>query len=293
MNRKNLTNSESFCVAALYRFVSFENPADLCSRVKKLCASLDIRGTLIIAEEGINGTVSGSDAAIGELVGYLKNLPGCAEMDVKYSRAATQPFGRMKVKLKREIVTLGVEGVDPVGKVGTYVEPLDWNAVISDPEVILVDTRNDYEVAIGTFRGAINPQTRSFRDFPQWLARARETWEAEGKAAPKIAMFCTGGIRCEKSTALARNMGCEEVYHLKGGILKYLEEVSVEQSLWQGNCFVFDDRISVAHGLAPTDDAICRECGHPYSLQDVHVCMTEKSYKADQKKAAPKGGGKF
>ncbi|MCB2014899.1 MAG: rhodanese-related sulfurtransferase [Sphingobium sp.] len=260
------------CVAALYKFVTFPDPTALRAELADLCIGLDLRGTLIVAGEGINGTISGTGTAITALVDALRALPGCADMDVKYSHAKTQPFGRMKVKLKREIVTLGMDGVDPVGNVGTYVEPRDWNALISDPDTIVIDTRNDYEYGIGTFSGAINPETHSFREFPQWFEQARQQWEEGGKGSVKIAMFCTGGIRCEKSTAMARAMGCEDVYHLKGGILRYLEEVPEAESLWRGNCFVFDDRVSVTHGLALTDDVTCQDCGRPYNRNEDHSC---------------------
>ena len=272
MDEVSNINRTGLCVAALYKFVTFPDPAALRAELAALCTTLDLCGTLIVAGEGINGTVSGTRPAIAALIDTLRALPGCADMDVKYSHAKTPPFGRMKVKLKREIVTLGIDGVDPVGNAGTYVEPQDWNVLISDPDTILIDTRNDYEYGIGTFSGAINPETHSFREFPQWFEQARRQWEEGGKAAPKIAMFCTGGIRCEKSTAMARAMGCEDVYHLKGGILRYLEEVPEGESLWRGNCFVFDDRVSVTHGLALTDDIICQDCGRPYNRSEDHSC---------------------
>ena len=261
-------------MAALYHFTDVAEPAALQAELREFCASAGICGTLILAPEGINGTVAGTQAAVSRLIDHLRRVPGCADMDVKYSRAVTQPFGKMKVKVKPEIVTLGMDGVDPVHNAGVYVEPKDWNALIADPHTILIDTRNDYEVALGTFAGAINPETRSFRQFPGWFEQMREQWENEGDSARprKIAMFCTGGIRCEKSTAMARAMGCEEVYHLKGGILKYLEEISPEESLWQGNCFVFDERVSVTHGLALTDDVICQKCGHAHAAGDDHIC---------------------
>ena len=236
------------------------------------CRALDICGTLLLAAEGINGTVAGAPEAIEQLIGWLRLLPGCAEMEVKYSVAHDRPFGRMKVKLKREIVTMGVEGIDPVQHAGLYVEPQDWNDLLARPDVILIDTRNDYEVEIGSFAGAINPEIQNFRQFPGWFTALRDQWAEEGRKAPAIAMFCTGGIRCEKSTAFARSIGCEEVYHLKGGILKYLEEVPAGESLWQGNCFVFDERVSVGHGLALTQDRQCADCGRAYGPQDKHRC---------------------
>ncbi|OYW87915.1 MAG: hypothetical protein B7Z20_03850 [Sphingobium sp. 32-64-5] len=223
-------------------------------------------------DEALELAGEGEMEQVERLVGWLRDLPGCADMDVKYSTATRRPFARMKVKLKREIVTMGVEGVDPVREAGRYVEPRDWNALLARPDVILIDTRNDYEVEIGSFAGAINPDIQNFRQFPQWFTQLREQWEREGKAAPAVAMFCTGGIRCEKSTAFARSLECEEVYHLKGGILKYLEEIPAGQSLWRGHCFVFDERVSVGQGLALTQDRMCADCGHPYDPAAGHDC---------------------
>lgn len=260
------------CVAALYQFTRIDDPAALRGSVMEQCRALDIRGTLLLAQEGVNGTVAGEAEQVEQLVGWLRGLPGCADMDVKYSAATRWPFARMKVKLKREIVTMGVEAVDPVRDAGHYVEPRDWNALLAREDVILIDTRNDYEVELGSFAGAINPKIRNFRQFPEWFAQWREQWAEEGRAAPAVAMFCTGGIRCEKSTAFARSLGCGEVYHLKGGILKYLEEIPPQQSLWQGNCFVFDERVSVGQGLAPTQDRMCADCGHPYDPAAGHDC---------------------
>lgn len=259
-------------IAALYRFARFDDPTALRAEIRAWCAELYIRGTLLLAREGINGTVSGGEAAIDTLITRLRTLPGCADLEVKYAWVDGHPFGRMKVKLKREIVTMNAGEVDPARNAGLYVEPQDWNALISDPDTILIDTRNDYEVAIGSFAGAIDPAIRNFSEFPGWLAREQARWAAEGRAAPKVAMFCTGGIRCEKSTALARTMGIDEVYHLKGGILRYLEEVPENQSLWQGNCFVFDERVSVGHGLEPSGDRMCASCGWPYHMGEAHHC---------------------
>ncbi|MGE4430008.1 MAG: rhodanese-related sulfurtransferase [Sphingobium sp.] len=259
-------------VAALYRFTRIDDPAALREPVMEQCRALDICGTLLLAREGLNGTVAGQAEQVERLIGWLRGLPGCAEMDVKYSVATQRPFARMKVKVKREIVTMGVEGVDPARHAGHYVEPRDWNALLERQDVIVIDTRNDYEVEIGTFAGAVNPNIRNFRQFPAWFTQMRDQWEREGKAAPAVAMFCTGGIRCEKSTAFARSLGCEEVYHLKGGILKYLEDIPAQQSLWQGNCFVFDERVSVGQGLALTQDRMCAQCGHPYDPATGHDC---------------------
>ena len=235
------------CVAALYQFTTFPDREAVRAPLLALCRDMGIRGTLLIAHEGINGTIAGSDDGIAAVVAHIRKLPGCGDIAVKYSRANAMPFGKMLVKLKKEIVTMGVPGVDPRHVVGTYVEPRDWNALISDPGTVLIDTRNDYEVAIGQFAGAIDPQTPTFRDFPAWF-RARR---AELGQAPRVAMYCTGGIRCEKSTAFLKSEGIEQVFHLKGGILKYLEDIPEKESLWRGQCFVFDERVSVGHGLEP------------------------------------------
>jgi UPF0176 protein len=217
-----------------------------------------IRGTLLLASEGINGTVAGTHAAIDALLDHLKNDPRLAELDYKRSYADSNPFYRTKVRLKKEIVTLGVHGIDPRHSVGTYVEPKDWNDLISDPETLLIDTRNDYEVGIGTFRNAINPKTESFREFPGYVEK-----NLDPSKQKKVAMFCTGGIRCEKSTAYLKELGFEKVYHLKGGILKYLEEVPENESMWQGECFVFDNRVSVGHNLESGLYDQCHACRMP------------------------------
>lgn len=252
-------------VAALYRFVAFDAPGDLQPLVQAECDAGGIKGTILLANEGINGTIAGTPDAIDAVVAFLRALPGCAELDVKYSHANELPFYRMKVRLKKEIVTLGVDGIDPKREVGTYVQPEDWNALISDPDTVLIDTRNDYEVAIGTFEGAVDPRTKAFRDFPAWFRENREEL-AQGKT--KFAMFCTGGIRCEKSTAFLKAEGIDEVYHLEGGILRYLETVPEEQSKWQGECFVFDERVSVKHGLELGEMELCHACRRPISVED-------------------------
>ncbi len=254
-------------VAALYRFASFENPAVIQPEILELCQNHSIKGTILIAGEGINGTIAGKAAGIDAVVAAIRALPGCAELDVKYSHADEMPFYRMKVKLKREIVTMGVDGIDPKREVGTYVLPEDWNALISDPDTILIDTRNDYEVAIGTFDGAIDPRTKSFRDFPAWFREHRDELTA-GASQPKFAMFCTGGIRCEKSTAFLKAEGIDDVFHLEGGILRYLETVPEANSKWSGECFVFDDRVSVKHGLEIGDKELCRACRRPITDED-------------------------
>lgn len=255
------------CVAALYQFTQFDDCVAIRSALLGVCRSHQIKGTLLLAREGINGTVAGADAAIAALISEIRTLPGCAAIEVKYSRAAAMPFHRMKVRLKAEIVTMGQPAIDPLSETGHYVAPQDWNALIAEPGTILIDTRNDYEVAIGTFTGAIDPKTASFRDFPAWFRAQREELLGQGKP-PKVAMFCTGGIRCEKSTAFLKAEGIDEVYHLQGGILKYLETVPPEQSRWQGECFVFDARVAVGHGLSPGNHALCHACRRPVSPAD-------------------------
>lgn len=257
------TPSTSFRVAALYRFCRLERFEALREPLIGRCRQEGIKGTLLLAPEGINGTVAGSEAGISALVAYLEAIPEFHGLEVKYSGSASMPFHRMKVRLKREIVTMGVTTVDPLQSVGTYVQPADWNALISDPDTVVVDTRNGYEVKLGTFAGAVDPQTASFREFPQWVEDHRA--ELDGK---KVAMFCTGGIRCEKATAYVKSLGIDNVFHLKGGILKYLEEVPVTDSLWQGECFVFDERVSVGHGLVEGDAELCRACRFPLTAED-------------------------
>ncbi|MGR3320882.1 MAG: oxygen-dependent tRNA uridine(34) hydroxylase TrhO [Pseudooceanicola sp.] len=247
-----------FTVAALYHFTRFEDPDALRPALRDVCEAGGVRGSLLIAAEGINGTIAGPRAGIDAVLAHIRALPGCDDLEWKESTAADMPFGRMKVRLKKEIVTMGQPDVDPRAKVGHYVEPAEWNALISAPDVAVIDTRNDYEVAIGTFEGAVDPETVSFRDFPAWWEANRERFHNK-----RIAMFCTGGIRCEKSTNWLMSQGVEEVYHLKGGILKYLEEVPEAESLWQGECFVFDGRVSVGHGLKEGPHELCHACRHP------------------------------
>lgn len=258
---------EPLLVAALYRFARFEDPAGLRAPLERLCREQGVRGTLLLAREGINGTIAGPSAGIGKVVEHIRLLPDCADLDVKFSSAAAMPFHRMKVRLKREIVTMGEPDIDPRASVGTYVEPQDWNALIADPDTIVIDTRNDYEVAVGTFERAIDPRTASFREFPEWFRRERDRLTGAGKPV-KVAMFCTGGIRCEKSTAFLKQEGIAEVYHLKGGILKYLETVPEERSLWRGECFVFDQRVTIGHGLAQGTYMLCHACRRPISAED-------------------------
>jgi UPF0176 protein len=251
-------------IAALYQFAPFDDPSSLQEPLLALCRAKAIRGTILLAGEGINGTIAGEEGDVAAVLAHIRTLPGCAALDVKYSYASSPPFLRMKVRIKREIVTLGVPGIDPARNAGRHVDAADWNALISDPEVIVIDTRNDYEVGIGSFAGAINPGTTSFSDFPAWFQAMRSQLPDN----PRVAMFCTGGIRCEKSTAYLRAQGIEDVSHLKGGILKYLETVPAEDSLWQGECFVFDQRVSVGQGLAPGGHDLCHACRMPLSVAD-------------------------
>ena len=253
----------SIVVAALYRFVRLADYQELRKPLLKKMRCLEVRGSLLLAIEGINGTVAGSRQGIDALLEYLRADPRLADLEVKESFCDQPPFRRSRVRLKKEIVTMGVEGIDPNHAVGTYVDPADWNELISDPSVTLIDTRNDYEVAIGTFEGAINPDTETFGEFPDYVDQ-----NLDPSKHKKVAMFCTGGIRCEKSTALLKEKGFDEVYHLKGGILKYLELVPEEESKWQGECFVFDDRVAVGHGLDVGQHKMCYACGWPVSAED-------------------------
>ncbi|WP_425408639.1 rhodanese-related sulfurtransferase [Hyphococcus sp.] len=252
-------------VAAFYKFTSLPDYARYQAPLHAAAHNAGIRGTILLAPEGVNGTIAGPHAGVGAVLEFLKSMPGCAELEWKESYAVENPFLRMKVRLKKEIVTMGVTGIEPEKSHEHYVEPQDWNKVISDPDTIVIDTRNDYEVSIGTFEGAINPETKSFRDFPVWFRKFRE--ENQFK---KVAMFCTGGIRCEKSTAFLRSEGIDEVVHLRGGILKYLETVPEEKSKWRGECFVFDDRVSVGHDLAPGSYDMCHACRQPITQDDKH-----------------------
>ena len=247
-----------YVVAALYKFTHLERLDELRTHLLDAAAVADTCGSLLIAPEGINGTIAGSRAGIDAMLDTIRAIPGCADIEHKESAAHDRPFARMKVRIKREIVTMGVPGLNPDDGVGTYVPPSEWNALISAPDVVLVDTRNDYEVAIGTFDGAINPGTASFGEFPAWMDA-----NLDPERTPRVAMFCTGGIRCEKSTAYLKQRGISEVYHLQGGILKYLEEVPETESLWRGACFVFDERVAVGHGLSFGSHSMCRACGRP------------------------------
>ncbi|WP_208434640.1 rhodanese-related sulfurtransferase [Bartonella taylorii] len=254
---------KNFKVAALYCFADLKHYCQLQKPLLDLCQVKGIKGTLLLAQEGINGTVAGSCAAIEALVSFIIAEPAFQTPEIKYSWASKMPFHRMKVRLKKEIVTMGVEGINPLKAVGTYVDPEDWNALIQDEETILIDTRNDYEYALGSFQGAIDPRIKTFREFPEWVLKH----EADLKKKKKIAMFCTGGIRCEKSTAYVRDLGYDQVYHLKGGILKYLEKIPKEKSLWWGECFVFDERVSVKHGLEECGRELCHACRSPLNAE--------------------------
>jgi UPF0176 protein len=255
------------CVAALYRFAPFGDCASLRDGLIAVCAENGIKGTLLLAPEGINGTIAGTPAAIDTALAHIRALPGCERLSVKLSRAAAMPFYRMKVRLKREIVTMGHPDIDPLSDAGCYVSAQDWNSLISEPGTIVIDTRNDYEVRLGAFAGAVNPGTRSFREFPDWFRANRETLLG-GQTSPKVAMYCTGGIRCEKATAFLKSEGLDEVYHLDGGILKYLETAPAPTSLWQGECFVFDQRVALKHGLAPGTHVLCGACRMPVTPQE-------------------------
>ena len=250
-------------VCAMYKFVTLENHWQLRQPLHRVMEDNGVRGTLLLAREGINGTVAGSRKGIDKVLAWLRTDPRLVDIDYKESYTIQPPFNRTKVKLKKEIVTMGVEGIDPRRVVGTYVKPVDWNRLISDPEVILIDTRNDYEYRVGTFKNAVNPKTESFREFPQFVKDYLDPVKHK-----KVAMFCTGGIRCEKSTAYLKEQGFEEVYHLQGGILKYLEDVPADNTLWQGECFVFDERVTVNHDLQKGEYDQCHACRLPITEAD-------------------------
>lgn len=253
-----------YTIAALYHFTRFPDPTALKPALLELCVAQDVKGTVLLAGEGVNGTIAGPRAGIDAVIAHLRALPGCAGLEWKEATSEVPPFPRMKVKIKREIVTMGQPDVDPASKVGNYVDPAEWNELIQSPDVAVIDTRNGYEVAIGTFEGAIDPETKSFGEFPEWWEQNKERFHNK-----KIAMFCTGGIRCEKSTNYLLGQGVEDVYHLKGGILKYLEEVPEEQSTWGGDCFVFDARVSVGHGLREGPHVLCHGCRQPILPEDM------------------------
>jgi len=250
-------------VCALYKFVTLENYQALRQPIHDVMEKNHVRGTLLLANEGINGTIAGSRHAIDTVITWLKSDPRLAELECKESITGVMPFNRTRVKLKKEIVTMGIEGIDPKQVVGTYVNAQEWNSLIDDPEVLVIDTRNDYEFQVGTFKNAINPNTQSFREFPQYV---KENLDSDKHK--KVAMFCTGGIRCEKSTAFLKQQGFDQVYHLKGGILKYLEEMPIESTLWEGECFVFDERVTVNHQLEKGSYDQCNACRLPITEVD-------------------------
>ena len=252
-----------FVVCALYKFVALEDYKAIRQPLLEAMESNGIKGTLLLASEGINGTVSGTQEGIDALLAWLNSDDRFNPISFKLSYHDNQPFYRTKVKLKKEIVTMGVEGIDPRKTVGTYVKPKDWNALISDPDVLLIDTRNDYEIEIGTFEHAVNPNTKTFREFPEYVKN-----NLDPKKNKKVAMFCTGGIRCEKSTAYLKEQGFEDVYHLEGGILQYLEDVPKEDTLWKGDCFVFDNRVAVNHDLEKSEYDQCYACRLPITDED-------------------------
>ncbi len=250
-------------VTTFYKFVTIEDFATKKEPLLEFCEQEAIKGTILLAKEGINGTIAGSRQGIHAMIAYLRCDPRLADLETKEAYIDKLPFERMKVRLKQEIVTLGIPEINPTEKVGTYVDHNEWNDLISDPEVLVIDTRNNYEVAMGSFQGAINPQTHSFREFPNYVNQNLEPSQHK-----KVAMFCTGGIRCEKATSFLLSKGFKEVYHLKGGILKYLEKVNPDESLWDGECFVFDERVAVKHGLEKGSYEMCLGCGHPISEKD-------------------------
>ncbi|UWQ91742.1 rhodanese-related sulfurtransferase [Rhodobacteraceae bacterium M382] len=272
-----------FTIAALYHFTRFAEPAALKPNLLDLCNHHGVTGSLLLAHEGINGTIAGTRAGIDAVLAHIRSLPGCADMEWKEATSDHPPFGKMKVRLKKEIVTMGQPDVDPRATVGHYVTPENWNDLIASDDVVVIDTRNDYEIAIGTFQGAVDPETKSFGEFPSWWENNKDRFHNK-----RVAMFCTGGIRCEKSTNFLLGQGVEDVYHLKGGILRYLEEVPAENSTWEGECFVFDNRVSVGHGLKEGPHVLCHGCRRPLLPQDTerpefeqgvscHQCIEETS----------------
>ncbi|RUO18987.1 hypothetical protein CWE08_10535 [Aliidiomarina iranensis] len=260
-----------YICAALYKFVELNDYEELRQPLFDVMAENEVKGTLLLAREGINGTICGTRNAIDNVLNWLKSDSRFADLEHKESPSETQAFYRTKVKLKKEIVTMGLDWVDPKNIVGTYVAPEEWNRIISDPEVLLIDTRNDYEYAVGTFKGAINPKTETFREFPEYVKE-----HLDKEKHKKVAMFCTGGIRCEKSTAYLKELGFNEVYHLHGGILKYLEEVPAEESMWDGECFVFDQRVTVKHGLEQGSYDQCYACRMPITEEEMQSEQYQK-----------------
>ena len=261
-----MTNKNEILVAALYKFVEIDDLLSLQSNLYEICEKNNIMGTILIANEGINGTISGKNNEINQTISLLKSDKRFANIEIKYSSTDKQPFHRMKVRLKKEIVTIGLPEINPNKKVGTYVKPDDWNDLISDPDVVVIDTRNKYETKIGSFHNALDPETSSFREFPDWVKKFKSSKENANK---KIAMFCTGGIRCEKASSLMKEEGFEDVYHLQGGILKYLETIDKENSLWNGECFVFDQRVCLTDELEVGSYKMCFACRMPITEEEM------------------------
>ena len=255
-----------FSVAALYKFSSINDPESLHNEIRKSLKSLSISGTILVGEEGINGTISGTNSNIKKAIAFIQSIKGFASLDIKYSESPKNPFIRLKIKLKKEIVTIGDRSINPNKIVGDYVDPKNWNSLIDDKDTILIDTRNDYEYSIGTFKNAINPNTVKFREFPKWVKD--QNFTEDDKKNKKVAMFCTGGIRCEKASSLMMKDGFENVHHLKGGILNYFQSVKNEDSLWEGECFVFDDRVSVNQDLTVGTYDMCHGCRMPITKDD-------------------------
>lgn len=255
-----------FSVAALYKFSSINDPESLHNEIRIRLKSLSISGTILVGEEGINGTISGTNSNIKKAIAFIQSIKGFASLDIKYSESPKNPFIRLKIKLKKEIVTIGDRSINPNKIVGDYVDPKNWNSLIDDKDTILIDTRNDYEYSIGTFKNAINPKTVKFREFPKWVKN--QNFTEDDKKNKKVAMFCTGGIRCEKASSLMMKDGFENVHHLKGGILNYFQSVKNEDSLWEGECFVFDDRVSVNQDLTVGTYDMCHGCRMPITEDD-------------------------
>ena len=253
----------SVCVVAFYHFARLDDYKDIQKPLLEKCLSKNIMGTVLLAQEGINGTIAGSEKNVTNMLSYIRSDQRLCDLVYKKSYTEKPPFLRMKVRLKKEIVSMGIPNIDPINVVGTYVQPADWDDFISYPDVVVIDTRNEYEIEIGSFINSINPKTTSFREFPDWVKK-----NASLLSDKKIAMFCTGGIRCEKSTAYLKEQGYKEVFHLQGGILKYFEETSSENSLWNGECFVFDERVSVGQDLAVGNYDLCHACRHPIRIED-------------------------
>jgi UPF0176 protein len=255
-----------YSIAALYKFLSIDDPNQLQLKIRKKFKQLNIYGTILVGNEGLNGTISGKENNLNKAIKYIKSINNFNNVDIKYSSSNVNPFVRLKIKLKKEIVTIGDESINPNEFVGDYVEPKDWNNLIQDKDTILIDTRNNYEYSIGTFKNSINPNTIKFREFPEWVKK--QNFTDEEKQNKKIAMFCTGGIRCEKASSMMIKDGFKKVNHLKGGILNYFEKINEEESLWEGECFVFDDRVAIKHDLSEGSYDMCHGCRMPITDKD-------------------------